>query len=119
MMAYCLMPTHLHLIVIPEDSDTLGNVMRETKITASKRLSAARGRPGKLWQARSFDRIMRNGKELGETLDYIHLNPVKDGLVAAPGDWKWSSWAAWQNVKTDIRVDIMDLPVDGRVPLRW
>ena len=119
MAAYCLMPTHLHLIVITADNDTLGNVMREVKITASKRVSALRGRSGKLWQARSFDRIMRNGKELGETLDYVHFNPVKDGLVAVPGDWKWSSWAAWQKRNVEIPVDIIELPADERIPLRW
>ncbi|MHB8411680.1 MAG: REP-associated tyrosine transposase [Candidatus Acidiferrales bacterium] len=120
LLAYCLMPTHLHLLLIPPESDTMGNAMREIKIRSSKQLSAMRGRHGKLWQARSFDRIMRNRKELSETIDYIHQNPVKDGLAKAPGDWKWSSWTAWQKCgDAVIPIDIIDLPADEEAPLRW
>ena len=30
-------------------------------------------------------------KEYHEKLEYIHLNPVKRGLVTKPKEWKWSS----------------------------
>jgi REP element-mobilizing transposase RayT len=119
-LGYCLMPTHLHLMLIPSDSDTMGNVMREIKLTSSKQVSAMRGKAGKFWQARSFDRIMRDRKELSETLEYIHLNPVKDGLVRGPQNWKWSSWAAWQTPGTcESLVDVIELPIDERTPLQW
>jgi len=31
-------------------------------------------------------------KKRQEKLTYLHNNPVKRGLVSAPGDWPWSSW---------------------------
>jgi hypothetical protein len=40
---------------------------------------------------RFFDRPLRAVKEYHEKVDYIHLNPVKTGLVCRPEDWPWSS----------------------------
>src|SRR5262249_4790364 len=48
-------------------------------------------RKGVLWQARFFNRALRAVKEYHEKVEYIHLNPVKRGLVTKPEEWKWSS----------------------------
>ena len=120
LLAYCLMPTHLHLLLAPSDDDPLSAVMREIKIRSAKRMQAARPKQKPLWQARYFDRIMRHRQELSETLDYIHLNPVKDGLVENADRWPWSSWPGWQSDgNPPIPVDRTDLAIDGRSPLRW
>jgi len=120
LLAYCLMPTHLLLLIAPSDSDRLSNVMREIKICSAKRMRAGRRTRKMFWQARYFDRIMRHRQELSETPDYIHLNPVKDGLVKSPHRWPWSSWPGWQtDGKPPIPVDRIDLAIDGRSPLRW
>ncbi|MHB8484427.1 MAG: REP-associated tyrosine transposase [Candidatus Acidiferrales bacterium] len=120
LLAYCLMPTHLHLLVAPSDDDRLSAVMREIKIRCAKRMRVARPEQKTLWQTRYFDRIMRHRQELSETLDYIHLNPVKDGLVKNPDRWPWSSWQGWQTGgNPPIPVDRIDLAIDGRSPLRW
>jgi REP-associated tyrosine transposase len=47
---------------------------------------------GPFWQARGYDRNIRNAKEFDVKIDYIHNNPVKRGLVKRPEDWKWSSY---------------------------
>ena len=44
-----------------------------------------------LWQERFFDRALRTVREYHEKVEYIHLNPVRRGLVKKPEDWKWSS----------------------------
>ena len=44
------------------------------------------------WQKRYYDRNVRSVREFGIKLRYLHRNPVKRGLVADPGDWKWSSF---------------------------
>jgi hypothetical protein len=43
-------------------------------------------------QARFYDFNVRTDKKRVEKLRYMHNNPVKGGLVLAPGDWKWSSY---------------------------
>jgi REP element-mobilizing transposase RayT len=40
---------------------------------------------GELWQGRFFDRAFRTVKEYNEKVEYIHLNPVKAGLVRRAG----------------------------------
>ncbi|HEX6386905.1 MAG TPA: hypothetical protein VF177_19765 [Anaerolineae bacterium] len=47
-----------------------------------------RGR--KVWY-RYGDRMIRSERHYYTTLNYIHYNPVKHGLVASPYDWLWSS----------------------------
>ncbi|MGC1106206.1 MAG: transposase [Candidatus Acidiferrales bacterium] len=120
LLAYCVMPTHLHLVIVPSDSDAVSGVMREIKIRAAKRICLLRDGREQVWQARYFDRIMRHRQELSETLDYVHFNPVKDGLVENAARWPWSSWRGWQTGgEPPIPVDRIDLAIDGRTLLRW
>ncbi len=58
---------------------------------ATKRINRARRECGLLWQPRFFDRALRTVREYHEKVEYIHLNPVKAGLVERPEDWPWSS----------------------------
>ena len=44
------------------------------------------------WQKRYYDRNVRDAREFGVKLRYLHRNPVKRGLVKDPGEWKWSSF---------------------------
>ncbi len=118
--AYAVMPTHCHLLIVPANGDTISAVLREIKVRSAKRILAGRSQKGVFWQARSFDRIIRNRKEWVETLEYIHFNPVKDGLVSDPADWPWSSWRGYlPNAQPPIPMDILDLPADENTPLGW
>ena len=44
-----------------------------------------------MWQHQFWDRFVRDAKEFGERLDYLHCNPVEMGLASRPQDWAWSS----------------------------
>ncbi len=50
-----------------------------------------KGERGLLGQPRSFDRALRSVKEYYEKVEYIHLNPVRAGLVKRLEEWPWSS----------------------------
>ena len=74
---------------------------------------------GELWQERYSDQAQRTVKEYAETVEYIHLNPVKRSLVKRPEGWKWSSFpeyagveAAEQECRCDLAVDRVRLPAD-------
>ena len=54
------------------------------------------------WQARYFDHNVRNDAGFVTQLRYIHRNPVKRSLCAAPEDWPWSSFCAWALGETGI-----------------
>jgi putative transposase len=63
--------------------------LKALKQVASRRL---RGLHEKFWQERYFDSNIRGDAARSEVIRYIHRNPVKRGLVASPGDYRWSSF---------------------------
>jgi REP element-mobilizing transposase RayT len=120
LMAYVVMPSHLHLLIAPKGEDTVSDLMRELKLTCAKRIGKTSTKRGRLWQARFFDRIIRHPKEWRETIEYIHANPVKDDLVEKPGRWPWSSWRAYRRGKRPpIPVDLVEMPLNEHAPLAW
>ena len=60
----------------PENLTSPGGAVREPPLR-----HARRGSRGPLWQHQYWDRFVRDEKEFNERLDYMHLNPVKKGLV--------------------------------------
>ena len=74
-----------------------------------------------MWQPRFFDRALRTVQEYKEKVEYIHLNPVKAGLVSRPEDWRWSSYNEYagisvdeQNERCGLIVDRVRMPSDPR-----
>jgi putative transposase len=84
------MPKHVHLLVNEPNRGTLADAMRDLKLSFSKRVPGER--EGSFWQKRYHDRNVRNEREFGVKLRYVHRNPVKRGLVKKPGDWERSSF---------------------------
>ena len=88
--AYCLMPNHVHVIVVPADPDGL----RATFAYAHRRYTGfinARHRwTGHLWQGR-FGAVAMDEPHLAAAARYVALNPVRAQLVERAEDWEWSS----------------------------
>ena len=89
--AWVFLPDHWHAILYPHHPLTISDVMESIKVSSTRRINRGRGELGLLWQGRFFDRAVRTAKEYHETVEYIHWNPVKAGLVSRPEDWPWSS----------------------------
>ncbi len=85
---YVVMPEHVHLLLSEPASETLADAMHFLKLSFTKRLRHT----GSFWQKRYYDRNVRDAAEFDEKLGYIHLNPVKRGLVKDPAEWEWSSF---------------------------
>ena len=88
---YVLMPDHWHALIWPQHPVTISDVVHEIKRLSARSLNASRGTKGPVWQHQFWDRFVRNAKEFGERLDYLHHNPVEMGLASRPQDWAWSS----------------------------
>lgn len=95
LLAWCIMPTHVHTLIEPTAS--LATIVKSWKSYSGRWALAHNaelrlGIPGKaLWMREYWDRYIRDGKHLRQTIDYIHQNPVKAGLCAKPSSWPWSS----------------------------
>ena len=91
LLAWCVMPNHVHVVAEQLEGCPLGDVVQAWKSTAAHEINHALGRKGRLWRREYFDRFMRDDDHLSTTIAYVENNPVAAGLVAAPADWRWSS----------------------------
>jgi len=115
---YIFMPDHWHALLYPGPEDTLPRLMNSVKVASWQRINRRRNAQGELWQPRYFDRAMRTVKEYHETLEYIHLNPVRKGLVRHPEDWPWSSIHSYGGSgPVRLEIDRLDLPADEKTRL--
>ena len=55
------------------------------------RRSSGDGPCGPVWHREYWDRYIRDRGHFEKTVEYIHLNPVKAGLVGSAEQWRWSS----------------------------
>ncbi len=78
---YVLMPDHWPALIWPQYPLLIEQVLNDAKKIMTLRLHARRGTQGPLWQHQFWDRFVRHEKEFAARLEYMHLNPVKKGLV--------------------------------------
>ncbi len=90
---YCLMPNHVHIIVVPSDEDGLRRTFADTHRRYTGYINARNRWTGHLWQGR-FGAVAMDEAHLAAAVRYVSLNPVRARLVARPQDWRWSSVAA-------------------------
>jgi putative transposase len=88
--AWCLMPNHVHLILVPADADGLRRALAPAHRRYAGIIHARRKRTGHFWQGR-FGAVAMDEEHLAAALRYVSLNPVRARLVARAQDWQWSS----------------------------
>lgn len=91
-IAYCLMPNHYHLLVRVLCQDFGKQVMLPFTITYTKAINKQENRVGPLFQGAYQIKQIKTDEEILQASRYIHLNPVKAGLVKKPNDWTYSSF---------------------------
>ncbi|NOX56375.1 MAG: hypothetical protein GXP27_18405 [Planctomycetes bacterium] len=129
--AYVFMPEHVHLIVHPREIQyDIADIRKAIKAPVARkaikylqvkapdwipRISRKRGKKTErlFWQSGGgFDRNVAEPDTLMKMIDYIHMNPVRRGLVEKPEDWKWSS-AAWYLRGREVPIAL------DRIPAEW
>ena len=85
LIAWCVMPNHVHFIARLLPGVTLSEVMHSVKSFSAKRINSVLKRQGSVWQREYYDRLIRDGDELGRARDYILRNPERAGL----SNWRW------------------------------
>lgn len=101
--AYCLMPNHVHLILVPDKKEGLNLAVGEAHRRYTRRINVREGWRGHLWQGR-FSSFILDERYLLACARYVELNPVRAGLVKNPEDWPWSSAEPHIAEKDDILV---------------
>ncbi|PQO43721.1 REP-associated tyrosine transposase [Blastopirellula marina] len=128
--AFVIMPEHIHLVLLPEENVKIKDILSSLKQSVSKRaiqwlrenspeflprledVQPSGKRCYRFWQrGGGYDRNLRSTRDIHEKLRYVHLNPVRRGLVARSIYWPWSSASAWESGLDDlIRIDRESVP---------
>ena len=103
--AYCLMPNHVHLIMVPTYADGLWSALGEAHRSYTRHINFREGWRGHLWQER-FHSFAMDERHLMAAVRYVELNPVTAGLCRFPQDWKWSSARAHLQAQDDGLVKV-------------
>lgn len=89
-LAYCLMPNHVHLIMVPRHEDGLRAAIAEAHRRYTRRVNFREGWRGHLWQER-FHSVVMDEMHLAAAIPYVEENPVRAGLCDRAEQWPWSS----------------------------
>lgn len=106
--AYCLMPNHVHLVMVPNEEDGLRTVLAEAHRRYTRHINFREGWRGHLWQER-FHSFVMDEPYLLATVRYVERNPVAARLCRHPADWPWSSAAAHLGGRDDSLVTVKPL----------
>lgn len=101
LMGYCIMPNHVHLLIeslIREQANHRGksakypvmDTLRLLKGRTARACNLELKRNGSFWQHESYDHVVRDERELEQTIQYILNNPVKAGLAKEWKAWKFT-----------------------------
>ncbi|HJQ58831.1 MAG TPA: transposase [Vineibacter sp.] len=91
MLAWCIMPNHVHVMVEQVVGHRLGDIVGSWKRFTALRANRILERRGPFWQTEYFDRFIRDERHYHAAVAYIEENPVKANLVKAASRWPWSS----------------------------
>ena len=91
LIAWVVMPNHVHLVIRQYEGWPLGGVIRSWKVFTSKKIREVHGEPlpENIWQRGFWDRLIRNEHHYEAALQYIADNPVHAGLVGSSHEWPW------------------------------
>ena len=91
-IAYCIMPTHIHLVLKQLRKNGISKFIGQVLISYSKYFNTKSKRKGYLWEGRFQNISVENDSQFMHLTRYIHLNPVTNHLVDRAEDWKFSSY---------------------------
>ncbi len=111
--AYCLMPNHFHMVMLPVRAEGLSKAMQWLTTSHVRRYHRHYGTSGHVWQGRFKSFIIQEDSHLLTVLRYIERNPVRANLVNFAKDWAWSSHRerigqTWRSLADKVPIDLPD-----------
>ena len=102
--AYVLMTNHVHLLVTPQETDSASLLMKHLGQRYVQYINRTYRRSGSLWEGRFRPCLTQSEDYVLACYRYIELNPVRAAMVRHPRDYRWSSFHANGDGKTDTLV---------------
>lgn len=108
-IGYCLMPTHIHLILRQLKNNGISIFMGNILNSYSRYFNTLHKRKGPLWESKFQNILVKDDEQLLHLTRYIHLNPVTVLLVRRPEDWKYSSYLEYLGLEANNLCSIENL----------
>jgi putative transposase len=99
--AYVLMSNHIHLLLTPAEVDSAAQLMKQLGQRYAQYINRTYKRTGTLWDGRFRSCLTQNEEYVLSCYRYVELNPVRVNLVKHPREYRWSSFQANANGKTN------------------
>ena len=99
-LAYCLMPNHVHLVAIPERADSMAAVLGRTHADFARHFNLRKRACGHVWQSRYFSCPLDDA-HLWTAIAYVERNPVRARMVEHAERFRWSSAAVRLGLRPD------------------
>jgi putative transposase len=90
--AYVLMTNHVHLLMTPEQEDSISRLMQHLGRNYVLYINKYYRRTGTLWEGRHKASLVDADNYLLTSYRYIEMNPVAAGMVSTPDEYRWSSY---------------------------
>lgn len=101
MLAWVLMPDHLHWLFSLE-SGSLSALVQRFKMRSAQAINRTLDRRGSVWQAGFHDHRVRDERALLNVARYLLENPIRAGIASVIGEYP-HAWCAWDEGKSDSR----------------
>ncbi|MCG2725615.1 MAG: transposase [Elusimicrobia bacterium] len=108
-IAYCIMPTHFHLILKQLDNGGISKYINNISNSYSRYFNIKHNRKGPLWQGRFKNVLVKDDEQLLHLTRYIHLNPVTSNLIDKPETWEYSSYREYLNLEKNKLCDFSEV----------
>ena len=105
LIAYCLIPNHYHLLVRQNAAFIAGFLAQYTFLSYTKAFNKRYQERGTLFEGRYGAKHVDSEAYLLYLCQYIHFNPVKDGIVASLDAWPYSNYLEWVGEREGTLVD--------------
>jgi len=99
--AYCLLPTHLHLL-ISEGAETIGASLKRVNSSYAHYFNRKYATDGSLYKGRFMSEPVEDDAHFQAVLHHIHQNPVSHQQASSPDDYPYSSWHEYQSLPSTL-----------------
>jgi len=91
LVTYCIMDNHFHLLVkTGNDSHKLSKFMHKVGTSYAMQINKKYQKVGHIFQGRYNANYLPYKKDFTRALDYIRKNPVQEGIVRRPSEYRWN-----------------------------
>lgn len=101
LLAACLMPNHVHFVVMPVANRDVTKWMHWLFTTHSRHYNDQFGKVGHVWQGRFKATLAQTDRHLLTVMRYVERNALRASLVDAAEDWKWGS-LRWRMSRSSV-----------------